>query len=167
MGPISKNGSNSSESWKSDPRVGSGNLNHNISNQESWPTRWGGTRPTTSTGSAESSGTCCGCGWPSRSRPSTPASAPASRDQLYKIGLPGKSILGDYFQENMTSRRPFLLPRISFPGRPILYNCPREQMYIEKSIGTGPGKNTPTIWTTPWVKVRNIQCDTLRTLIRT
>ena len=30
------------------------------------------------------------------------------RDQLYKIGLPGKSILGDYFQENRTSRRPFL-----------------------------------------------------------
>ena len=25
-----------------------------------------------------------------------------SRDQLYKIGLPGKSILGDYFQEKMT-----------------------------------------------------------------
>ena len=25
------------------------------------------------------------------------------RDQLYKIGLPGKSILGDYFQENRTS----------------------------------------------------------------
>ena len=36
-----------------------------------------------------------------------------------KIGLPGKSILRDYFQENMTSRRPFLLLRISFPGRPI------------------------------------------------
>ena len=26
-----------------------------------------------------------------------------ARDQLYKIGLPGKSILEDYFQENMTS----------------------------------------------------------------
>ena len=25
------------------------------------------------------------------------------RDQLYKIALPGKSILGDYFQENSTS----------------------------------------------------------------
>ena len=33
-----------------------------------------------------------------------------------KIGLPGKLILRDYFQENRTSRRPFLLPRISFPG---------------------------------------------------
>ena len=42
------------------------------------------------------------------------------RDQLYKIGLPGKLILGDYFQENMTSRRPFLLLRISFLGRPIV-----------------------------------------------
>ena len=36
-----------------------------------------------------------------------------------KIGLPGKSILGDYFQENRTSQSPFLLLRISFPGRPI------------------------------------------------
>ena len=36
-----------------------------------------------------------------------------------KIGLPGKSILGDYFQENRTSRRTFLLLRISFPGRTI------------------------------------------------
>ena len=36
-----------------------------------------------------------------------------------KIGLPGKSILGDYFQEKRTSRRHFLLLRISFPGRPI------------------------------------------------
>ena len=42
-----------------------------------------------------------------------------ARDQLYKIGLPGKWILGDYFQENRTSRRPFLLLRISFLGRPI------------------------------------------------
>ena len=47
------------------------------------------------------------------------------RDQLYKIGLPGKSILGDYFQENMTSRRPFLLLRISFPGRPIFIQLPQ------------------------------------------
>ena len=35
------------------------------------------------------------------------------------IGLPGKSILRDYFQEKWTSRRPFLLLRIHFPGRPI------------------------------------------------
>ena len=53
-----------------------------------------------------------------RSSPSSP-----SRDQLYKIGLPGKSIIRDYFRENRTSRRPFLLLRISCPGRPILYNC--------------------------------------------
>ena len=43
-----------------------------------------------------------------------------NRDQLYKIGLPGKSILGDYFQENMTSPRPLFILRISFQGRPIL-----------------------------------------------
>ena len=34
-----------------------------------------------------------------------------------KIGLPGKSILEDYFQENGTFRRPFLLLKISFPQR--------------------------------------------------
>ena len=39
--------------------------------------------------------------------------------QLYKIGLPGKLILKDCFQENMTCRIPFLLLRISFPGRTI------------------------------------------------
>ena len=39
-----------------------------------------------------------------------------------KVYLPGKSILGDYFQGNMTSRRPFLSPRTTFPGRPIFYN---------------------------------------------
>ena len=36
-----------------------------------------------------------------------------------KIGVPGKLILGDYFQENMTSQRPFLWLKIRFPGRPI------------------------------------------------
>ena len=30
---------------------------------------------------------------------------------------------------------------------------PREQYYIEKSIGTGPGQSQPTILTTPWVSV--------------
>ena len=40
------------------------------------------------------------------------------------IGLPGKSFLGDYFQENRTSCRPFLLLRISFPGRPIFIQLP-------------------------------------------
>ena len=47
-----------------------------------------------------------------------------ARDQLNKIGLPGKSILGDYFQENVISQRPFLLLRISFPGRPIFIQLP-------------------------------------------
>ena len=47
-----------------------------------------------------------------------------------KIALPGKWILRDHFQENMTSRRPFLLLRISFPGRLIFIQfvpggCPR------------------------------------------
>ena len=43
-----------------------------------------------------------------------------------KIGLPGKLIIRDYFQENMTSQRPFLLLRISFPGRPIFIQLPPE-----------------------------------------
>ena len=46
-----------------------------------------------------------------------------ARYQLYTIGLPGKSILGDY-KENMTAQRPFLLLRISFPGRPIFIQLP-------------------------------------------
>ena len=41
-----------------------------------------------------------------------------------KKGLPGKLILRFYFQENRTSRRPFLLLRISFPGRPIFIQLP-------------------------------------------
>ena len=41
-----------------------------------------------------------------------------------KIGLPGKLILGDYFEENMTSQRPFLFLRISFQGRPIFIQLP-------------------------------------------
>ena len=41
-----------------------------------------------------------------------------------KIGLPGKSILGDYFQKNMTSQRLFFLLRICFPGRPIFIQLP-------------------------------------------
>ena len=44
---------------------------------------------------------------------------PLPEGKCIKIGLPGKSILRDYFQENMTSRRPFLLLIINFPGRLI------------------------------------------------
>ena len=50
-----------------------------------------------------------------------------------KIGLPGKSILGDYFQANVTSQRPFLLVRISFPGRPIFI-----QFVPEEDLDDGP-----------------------------
>ena len=41
-----------------------------------------------------------------------------------KLGISGKSILRDYFQENRTSRRPFFLLRISFPGRFIFIQLP-------------------------------------------
>ena len=47
------------------------------------------------------------------------AAEAAAGTNCIKIVLPGKSIRGDYFQENVTSRRPFLLLRISFPGRLI------------------------------------------------
>ena len=42
------------------------------------------------------------------------------RDQLYKKGLPGKLIPGDYFQENRTSGRPYLLLKIR-DGEDIFY----------------------------------------------
>ena len=51
-----------------------------------------------------------------------------------KIGLPGKSILRDYFQENRTSRRPFLLQRISFPGRPIFIQLPPVDIGYKASV---------------------------------
>ena len=51
--------------------------------------------------------------------PQAAAAAMTPGGNCLKIGLPGKSILRDYFQEKWTSRRPFLLLRIHFPGRPI------------------------------------------------
>ena len=51
--------------------------------------------------------------------PSQPRAAWRAGGNCIKLGLPGKSILKDYFQENRTSLRPYLLLRISFPGRPI------------------------------------------------
>ena len=42
-----------------------------------------------------------------------------SGSNCIKIGLPVKSILRDYFQENRTSGRPFLLLRISVQGSAI------------------------------------------------
>ena len=61
------------------------------------------------------------------SSPTTPLwcstqSGTSSGTNCIEIGLSGKSIPEDYFQENMTAQRPFLLLRISFPGRPIFYN---------------------------------------------
>ena len=53
-------------------------------------------------------------------RPVGPLRPTDAGTNCIKIGLPGKSILGDYFQENMTSPRPLLILRISFQGRPIL-----------------------------------------------
>ena len=56
-----------------------------------------------------------------------------------KISLPGKLILGDYFQGNRTSRRPFLLLRISFPGRPIFTQLPpRETLHVRRRNEKNP-----------------------------
>ena len=54
-----------------------------------------------------------------------------------KIGLPGKSILRDYFQENRISRRKLLL-RINFPGRPIFIQLPPE---VTQSKNPKPPQN--------------------------
>ena len=43
------------------------------------------------------------------------AAANISSGKCKKIGLLGKLILEEYFQENMTSQRPFLLLRIGVP----------------------------------------------------
>ena len=82
----------------------------------------------------------------------------SSGGNCIKIGLPAKSILRDFFQENRSLGRPFLLLRISFLGRPIcLYN---------QSLGPcrcgGPsgrpwwsGWRPPGRWACPaWVVVR-------------
>ena len=67
-----------------------------------------------------------------------------------KIGLPGKSILGDYFQENRTSRRPFPLLRIIFPGRPTFIQFMPGTTIC--SVGTetkcrrGIPPRPPTVW---------------------
>ena len=52
-----------------------------------------------------------------------------------EIGLPGKSILRDYFQENKTSQRPFLLLRISFPEDLFLYNS---SLLSSVAVDVGP-----------------------------
>ena len=49
--------------------------------------------------------------------------------QLYKNGSSGKSILRDYFQENMISQRPFLLLRISFPEKPIFIQLVPDEVW--------------------------------------
>ena len=79
------------------------------------------TRPTSATRPRPAS-----LSWRTSTRATPTPAAPTARDQLYKIGLPGKSILGDYFQENRTFLRHFLLLRIRFPGRPILIQLPTE-----------------------------------------
>ena len=68
-----------------------------------------------------------------------------------KIGLPEKSILKDYFQENRTSRRPFLLPRISFPGRPVFVPFPPD--FIGQWAQTDQWNNSNCHWghyVCPW-----------------
>ena len=61
-----------------------------------------------------------------------------------KIGLPGKSILVDYFQENRTSRRPFLLLRIGFPKRPIFIQfIPGGDLGLEAAHVVRPEEELP------------------------
>ena len=63
-----------------------------------------------------------------------------------KIGFPGKLILGDYFRENRTctSRRPFLLVRISFPKRPIFIQfIPGGDLGLEAAHVVRPEEELP------------------------
>ena len=80
-----------------------------------------------------------------------------------KIGLPGKLILGDYFQENRTSRRPFLLLRIRFPGRPIFIQLPPGS----SSTTAGTPWRGATTSTTPsrWSRDSVLRCDLLLPLL--
>ena len=75
-----------------------------------------------------------------------------------KIGLPGKSIHRDYFQESMTSQRPFLLLKISFPGRPIFIQLPPGATASSSRIPTWSSsrrrgtlsRSCRTNWETTW-----------------
>ena len=93
----------------------------------------------------------CRCGgrrrrWPRRR---CPRGGPGGN--CVKIGLLGKSILGDYFQGNRTSQRPFLLLRISFPGRPIFIHfipgTPRARSRPPLRVPPGEGGSVPAIAT--------------------
>ena len=55
---------------------------------------------------------------------------PSSGGNCIKMGLLGKLILRDYFQESRTSQRPILLLKICFPGRPIFIQFVPAMVYI-------------------------------------
>ena len=74
----------------------------------------------------------------SRTSRSPPYTSLSTGGNCIKIGLPGKSILGDYVQENGTSRRPFLLLRISFPGRPIFIQFIPALSYVFSDLRRSP-----------------------------
>ena len=59
-----------------------------------------------------------------------------------KIGLPGKSILRDYFNENRTSQRPFLSLRISFPPNTYFYTIASSLPIVGPLLGGGDGASS-------------------------
>ena len=98
-------------------------------------------------------------GTPTRPEPRT-SSRSRSGGNYIKIGLPGKWILRDHFEENRTSKRPFLFLRISFQGRSFFYTIgpwnpptceailPSEFVFVELgALGKqgGPTDFTPVI----------------------
>ena len=80
----------------------------------------------------------------------SPVEGFAFRDQLYKIGLPGKSILEDYFQENMNSRR----PKNQFSGKTYFYT------FASRSSSSSSGCPFSSIPPPAWRGVEAAPCNT-------
>ena len=89
-----------------------------------------------------------------RGGPFRPHTSPTSRScppgpgaNCIIIGLPGKLILRDYFQENGTSRRrPLLLLRISFPGRPIFIQFIPGERSLGRKTPRASESSFPCLW---------------------
>ena len=76
----------------------------------------------------------------------------STKGNCIKIGLPGKSILRDYFQENGTSWRPFLLLRTTLSGRPIFIQfipgaaCPPSGTWTTPPPAPGSSATPSATW---------------------
>ena len=103
-----------------------------------------------------------GSAHPRGQRGGPPGGPRGTAGKCIQIGLPGKSILGDYFQETSTTQRPFLL-RISFPGRPIFIQLPQYSEINTPGQYGGGG----TTGTCSGSEVSPIKCDVRECVVRT